>query len=301
MEQGSSTWLEWRRRGIGASDCAAVLGASPWMTAHTLWRDKMGLRSEDENDFNEAIRFGQMFEESARAQASVRLDMDFKPALAEHKDYPFIRASLDGLDEDKNHFIEIKYVGKEKFEQAVFGKIPEHYRIQMDQQFLVTGCPKAHYVCFMLSRDKKKIENIHLLPVEPRIDFIKGTLLPALQNFWKLVETKTPPPLSPKDEKTIDEPFFLAVAEKFKRLTLEIKERETELELIKKTLSETVLKSNLVRCGELKIQRIFRRGSVEYGKIPELKGVDLEPYRKGDIEYLNYRLEKGSQDEKEGS
>jgi hypothetical protein len=36
--------------------------------------------------------------------------------------------------------------------------------------------------------------------------------------------------------------------------------------------------------GDMKIQRITRRGSIEYDKIPELQNLDLEIYRKKPID-----------------
>ena len=34
-------WLEYRRRGIGGSDAAAILGVSPFATARDLYYDKL--------------------------------------------------------------------------------------------------------------------------------------------------------------------------------------------------------------------------------------------------------------------
>lgn len=34
-------WLSYRRRGIGGSDVAALLGISPWRTARDLYYDKL--------------------------------------------------------------------------------------------------------------------------------------------------------------------------------------------------------------------------------------------------------------------
>ena len=36
-------WLAYRRRGIGGSDAAAVLGISPFMTGRDLYYDKLGI------------------------------------------------------------------------------------------------------------------------------------------------------------------------------------------------------------------------------------------------------------------
>ena len=44
-------WLAYRRRGIGGSDAAAVLGISPFMTGRDLYYDKLGISAaaDDEN------------------------------------------------------------------------------------------------------------------------------------------------------------------------------------------------------------------------------------------------------------
>ena len=39
-------WLQARRRGIGGSDAAAVLGLSPWKSNVRLWEEKTGLLGE---------------------------------------------------------------------------------------------------------------------------------------------------------------------------------------------------------------------------------------------------------------
>ena len=40
-------WLEFRRKGIGGSDAASVLGISPFRTGVDLYYDKIGLPVED--------------------------------------------------------------------------------------------------------------------------------------------------------------------------------------------------------------------------------------------------------------
>ena len=37
-------WLSWRRRGIGGSDAAAVMGQSPFCTKRDLYYDKRGIK-----------------------------------------------------------------------------------------------------------------------------------------------------------------------------------------------------------------------------------------------------------------
>lgn len=45
-------WLEWRRRGIGGSDAAAILGVSPFATARDLYYDKLKVVSYEDSESN---------------------------------------------------------------------------------------------------------------------------------------------------------------------------------------------------------------------------------------------------------
>jgi len=289
MEQGTKDWLKWRRSGIGSSDAPAVLNKSPYHTPYSLWRDKLGLR--EDNELSEIMHLGQVFETPARARASVETGVDFEPAVVEHETYRFLRASLDGFGNDKDRvvFAEIKLVGREKMEKARAGEIVEHHRIQMDHQFLVTGVKKAFYVCYTLTPDKKKMDQFHMMPIEPRLDFIEKELLPKELEFWDLVLRETPPELSDKDELRVDDLHFNQVAYAYRALLSEMKEKESELERLKKQLTGLTEKSSIVACGGLRIQKIFRRGNVDYSKIEVLKGIDLDQFRKNGSEYVQIK------------
>lgn len=45
-------WLEYRRRGIGGSDAAAILGVSPFATARDLYYDKLKIVSYEDPEEN---------------------------------------------------------------------------------------------------------------------------------------------------------------------------------------------------------------------------------------------------------
>ena len=48
-------WLEYRRRGIGGSDAAAILGISPFATARDLYYDKLKIVPFDDSESNWVI------------------------------------------------------------------------------------------------------------------------------------------------------------------------------------------------------------------------------------------------------
>ena len=61
MGMSREQWLVERKKGVGASEAAAVLGISPWASPADVWARKRGLIPEQEE--NERLRTGRLFEE----------------------------------------------------------------------------------------------------------------------------------------------------------------------------------------------------------------------------------------------
>ena len=64
LQQGSPEWLAYRRAKRNASESAAVMGASPWMTPYQLWLAKTG---KQETTVTQAMQRGTDLEPLARA------------------------------------------------------------------------------------------------------------------------------------------------------------------------------------------------------------------------------------------
>lgn len=69
-EQQRAEWLEGRRKGIGGSDVAAVLGLSPYKTPLDVWNDKLGLSEEHEQ--SEAAYWGTTLEDTVAKEFQKR-------------------------------------------------------------------------------------------------------------------------------------------------------------------------------------------------------------------------------------
>lgn len=61
MVADRSAWLEERRKGIGGSDVAAVIGINPWRTSLDVYSDKLGL--VEQKEISEAAHFGIQLEQ----------------------------------------------------------------------------------------------------------------------------------------------------------------------------------------------------------------------------------------------
>ena len=93
-----SEWLEWRRKGIGGSDAAAILGISPFATARDLYYDKLKILPFEEGEDNwVAKKMGHLLEDLVAeifAQKTGYRIFQVKK-MFHHPDYPWMLADVD--------------------------------------------------------------------------------------------------------------------------------------------------------------------------------------------------------------
>ena len=127
-------WLRGRKKYIGGSDIAAILGLSNYRSALDVFLDKT---CEDVN--NEGSRFthwGTLLEDViANEYSRVKgLEVEIEDSPIEHPKYPFLAANIDRWVNDKNYVLECKtasaYKAKEWGEEKT-DQIPESYLCQV--------------------------------------------------------------------------------------------------------------------------------------------------------------------------
>lgn len=290
MEENRKEWLQWRKGGIGSSDAPVVMGVSPYRTPYQLWEEKTGkVESADVDNF--VTRKGNEYEPIARAKYEVQTGITMPPCRVQHKDYSFIRASMDGFNQEENRGIEIKYVGIDDHNRAKNeGIVPPQYKAQMQHQLIASGAKAIDYCSFSVpsgkDKDGQKIKadpsngDLFILEVLPDMEWINKYISEAIK-FWKLVETDEEPELIDKDFKIIKSSEFKNMSELYLRFDWEVKEAERKLkesrEMIEKHIGD---KSRIIfESTGLKVIKTYRKGNVDYKKVPELKGVNLEQYR----------------------
>ena len=94
-------WLSYRRRGIGGSNAAAILGISPWRTAWDLYYDKLSVVKADMDENWVALEMGHLLENLvARIFAKkTGLRIFQRKVMFQHPLYPWMLADLDYLVE----------------------------------------------------------------------------------------------------------------------------------------------------------------------------------------------------------
>lgn len=266
--------------GIGSSDIAAILGISPWKTAFQVYQEKLGLNEAIKNSY--VMERGTRYEPKARALFELKIGRSFSAALVEMKEYPFMLASLDGRDEEQKELVEFKYVGKDK------GSIvPDYYMCQIQQALMISNFKSCHYQPYDIV-DKEVVLHQTIL-VASDIEQQK-VILKAGINFWtNHVMKKVPPPFQDKDYVPLNNNDLSEKLKRWRQVKSQIETLETEQKEIE-TFAKSFVTEPRMKCGDVKFTRVTRIGNVNYSKIPELQGVDLNKYRGASVDYVKMLL-----------
>lgn len=269
MKQNTPEWLEHRKSYIGSSDAPVIMGVSPWKTPYQLWQEKIGFGLPEEQD-NPAIRRGNALEEEARQLFSEEIGAVVQPYIGYHPQFKFMMASLDGISPDGQTIVEIKCPGEKGHELARQGVVPDHYYPQLQHQLAVMGTPMLWYYSYYNGEGIK-------VAVE-RDDKYIDKLIQAEAAFWQQVkELKAPEPTS-RDYQLVEDGEWDLICEELFQAEEQLQVLSSHRDALRQALIE---KANGRSCkgGGVTLTKTFPKGRVQYTKIPELAGVDLEKYR----------------------
>lgn len=185
-------WLEARKRGIGGSDVAAIMGLSPWKSPLEVWLEKTGRADAPDLSDKESVAMGTELE-------SVVLDM-YRRRHPDHAAQrvnailtsmyrPWAQASLDGIVRDPElgwGVLEIKTGSKESEWQD---GVPLHYLTQVTHYLSVTGYAFAdvaaligdfglHYHEFRVMRDEEDLQAVVERVDEFWADYVEKDAMP---------------------------------------------------------------------------------------------------------------------------
>lgn len=268
LVQGTAEWHAHRAQSRNASETPAVLGVSPWQTPYQLWLLRTG-RAKQEVTF--PMRRGTELEPAARAAYERQTGHIMEPLVLQEGEYS---ASLDGITLDGGLILEVKCPVKgrasELWQSVASGVLPEHYRWQVETQLMVAGAALAHVWVF----DGK--EGL-LLEVKP-----DPSTWPQIHSAWdqfmQCLTSDTPPPLTDRDTRERTDVQWQAAAAAYIEAKRLADEATTALEGAKASLIALASHTSESRVG-VKVTRFWKVGAVDYKRVPELKGVDLEKYR----------------------
>jgi putative phage-type endonuclease len=135
LTQGTPAWLEARKKRLGGSEIAAMLGISPYKSRDDLLQEKMGLVEVQSISHLPHVKRGIDAEPIARALLEKKYGVVYTTPTLIHPEHPYFAASLDGLCDD--HVIEIKTMGLKKHLEVAKGIVPDYYECQCQWNMLM--------------------------------------------------------------------------------------------------------------------------------------------------------------------
>lgn len=186
VKQGSPDWHGFRSLGFGGSEANIIAGHSKYQNVVDLWEFKSGIR-EREDIVNDAMQHGIDTEPEARLRFEQATGLKMTPKCFEHHEFPFIRASLDGITDNNQIVLEIKCPTRLGIHmKTVRGTMPDYYYPQVQHQLFVTGAKSACFWSYM------KTTGGFMLEVKPNESYLKELVRREIK-LWECVQTRTMP------------------------------------------------------------------------------------------------------------
>lgn len=192
-------WLEWRRKGIGGSDAATIIGVSPFSTARDLYYDKLNIVSAvDEEDNWVQKEIGHLLEDLVAKIFSKKTGYPIYQVkkMFYHPEHPYMLADVDffvKLPDGKTAILEIKttnYNATGAWWRDGEEVVPVNYEIQGRHYMAVTNIDKVYYCCLYGNTE----EEVIIRSIE-RDDAYEDLIVTLEGDFWENnVLAKVPPP-----------------------------------------------------------------------------------------------------------
>lgn len=212
-----------RMLGIGGSDMPIILGLSNYKTPYQLYLEKIG---EVDGSFEETPLqyWGQQLEGVIRDEFAKRNNVCIEtPETLIHPFYDFLRGNLDGFIPSLNAVLEVKCSNQfmaNEWGDSGSDVIPMQYLVQVAHYCAVTNADCAFIAVLIGGHDYREFKYVRDLELEE-------TVIKAAKEFWKCVQTRTPP--EPVNQVDLRLMFPKHDPEKIKTIEPEVAEQLTTL------------------------------------------------------------------------
>jgi putative phage-type endonuclease len=191
-------WLAYRRRGIGGSDAAAVLGISPFRTARDLYYDKLNIVTADDNDNWVTLEVGHLLEPLVARIFAYKTGLKIyrRMYMFQHPRYPWMLADLDYLVElpdGGTAILECKttnYNAKDKWWYNGEEIVPVYYEAQGRHYMAVMNVDRVYFCCLYGNNEDEAI----IRRIDRDMNY-ESELIAIEKEFWNdHVLAQVPPP-----------------------------------------------------------------------------------------------------------
>jgi putative phage-type endonuclease len=200
LVQGSPEWHAHRRNHFNASDAPAMMGASSYKSRSELIKElATGITPEVDAATQRRFDDGHQFEALARPLAEKIIGEDLSPCVGTRGKYS---ASFDGLTFMNDAAFEHKTLNstlRGVMEAGCTGAdLPLQYRVQMEQQAMVSGCDRILFMASKWTAEGLPIEAYHCW-YEPDAE-LRAQIIAGWEQLEKEVAAYQPQAAEPKPQ-----------------------------------------------------------------------------------------------------
>ena len=183
-------------------------------------------------------------------------------------------ASLDGITLDGELVVEVKCPvrGRQSklWQEIEAGQTPGHYAVQIQHQLMVSGAAAAHLWVYDGTDG--------LLLLIPRDDVTMAAIREGWNAFQPFLDEDRPPPLTDADTVQRQDEAWVQAALVYTQAKQAAQASDEALEGARQALA-ALTRHLREQGGGVSVTRFWKAGSVDYKKVVELQGLDLERYR----------------------
>lgn len=200
-------WLSFRRKGIGGSDAAAIMGMSPFCTKRDLYYDKLGIQPvvDEEEDNWVAKEVGHRLEDLVAEIFSRKTGLKVYPVrkMFRHPLYPFMLADVDffiDFPDGTKGILECKTTNYNCQNKWANDSTPVNYEYQGRHYMAVMNIDRMYFACLYGNN-----ENEFFIRYMERDMDIEEDLIAEEEYFWKEnVEKAVEPPYTEKPDLVLE-------------------------------------------------------------------------------------------------
>lgn len=224
-------WLELRKKYIGGSDAASVVGLNDYQSPYALWCEKKGISPAFEGNLRTEVgTYLEEFIAKKFEQETGKKVQNCNFSLINDQ-FPWALADVDRMVVGEDALLEIKSTSSLNLKHYRNGDYPARFYVQVMHYLAVTGKRKAYLAVLIGNSDFKTFE------IE-RDEAEIAALMDAEKQFYGYMQSGEEPPANAVDVESIElahpssngESIQLFGQQNIMREYLELKERISALE-----------------------------------------------------------------------
>lgn len=287
LEMTHQEWLEDRRKGIGGSDVATILGLNKYKSVYQLWLEKTD-QIEVTSAQSEAAYWGNTLEEVVAEEFSKRTGKKVRRRnrVFEHSKYPFLRANIDRDIVGENAVLECKTANQYLANEWDEDEIPIQYICQVQHYMNVLNLDYVYFAVLIggqkfvwkkMERDQELIdmiteklvafwtENVEKC-IEPAIDGLKATSDFLTQRYLDTEDNQTE--LNAAFDENIEDLLRLKSNRKILDEDITLLENELKQALGKAEATIGITPNNIVSWKKTQSKRLDKKKLID--KYPDI-------------------------------